>query len=428
MKQYRPRVADELLALNLEAAGLVVIEGTKWCGKTTTAEQLSGSVIYLNDPANRTVYRQLAENAPQVLLDGETPRLVDEWQDAVELWDAARFEVDHREANTGQFIFTGSTIIPKESREKMKHSGAGRVAWLKMRPMSLFESGESSGSVSLKGLFEGQNMPVSKSAFSDINQLAYLICRGGWPVALSMTERAALRQAYNYVDAIANQDISQVDNVRRDEAFTRRLLRSYARAQASQSTISTIHADLKANDDDTLSEDTISSYINALRGLFVIEDSRAWNPNLRSKTAIRTSDTRYFVDPSIAVASMGIGPKDLILDFNTMGLLFETLSIRDLRVYAEALDGEVYHYRDKAGLECDAVIHLRNGKYGLVEVKLGGESLIKEGIANLNSLASKIDNERMDAPAFRMVLTGMGEYAYATETGVVVVPISALRP
>lgn len=428
MKDYRPRIADEQLKLNLEAAGLVLIEGTKWCGKTTTAEQQAGSKIYLNDPAKRNSYLQLADTAPDVLLKGDTPRLIDEWQDAAQLWDAARYEVDHREDSTGQFIFTGSTVIREEEKEKIRHSGTGRAAWMKMRPMSLFESGESNGAVSLSDLLQGKHQKAYLANSLDINKIAFLICRGGWPAALRMTERAALKQAYNYIDAIANEDISSVDNVKRDSDFTKRLLRSYARAQASQSTISTIHADMSANGESTLTEETISSYLSALRKLFVIEDSRAWNPNLRSKTAIRTTDTRYFVDPSIGVAALGIGPEDLIYDLNTMGLLFETMCIRDLRVYADALDGQVYHYRDKSGLECDAVLHLKNGTFGLIEIKLGGEKLINEGIKNLNELSKKIDTEKMRQPSFKMVITGVGDYAYQTDNGVFIVPIGALKP
>ena len=427
MKEYRLRIADEVLKDNLEAAGLVLIEGTKWCGKTTTAEQHCGSVIYLNDPSQRNIYQQIAQNSPKLLLEGVTPRLVDEWQDAVELWDTARFEIDHREEKTGQFIFTGSTIVKKENREKIKHSGAGRVAWMKMRPMSLYESGESVGSVSLGELFAGNVQGGYKAKEFDLRQIAYIICRGGWPAALTMSPNAALRQAYNYIDAIVNTDISSVDDVSRDAVFARRLMRSYARAQGSQSTISTIYSDLAANDDNTLKEETVSSYLRALKKLFVIEDSLAWNPNLRSKTAIRTSDTRYYVDPSIAVAALGLGPEDLITDLSTMGLVFETLCVRDLRVYADALNGTVYHYRDKSGLECDAVIHLKNGNYGLVEIKLGGENLIAEGIRTLTKLSEKIDTDKMKSPSFRMVLTGTGSFAYKDENGILVVPIGALK-
>ena len=428
MKKYRPRIADQVLKDNLESSGLVLIEGTKWCGKTTTAERQSGSVIYLNDPSHRSTYMQLAQTSPSILLEGKTPRLVDEWQDVATLWDTARFEIDHRDNSVGQFIFTGSTVVKKEERDKIRHSGAGRASWMKMRPMSLFESGESDGSVSLGDLFLGEIREACAVQGIDIKELAYLICRGGWPASVDMAETAALRQAYNYIDAIVNSDISQVDDVERDEVFTRRLLRSYARAQGTQATISTIYTDLVVNDDKTLKEDTISSYLNALRKLFVVEDSLAWNPNLRSKTAIRTSDTRYFVDPSIATAALGLGPNDLIEDMNTMGLMFETLCVRDLRVYAEALNGDVYHYKDKSGLECDAVIHSRNGAYGLVEIKIGGEKLIEEGIRSLQKLSDRIDTDKMKTPAFMMVLTGVGEYAYRDKSGVLVVPITALRP
>ena len=428
MKNYRPRIADTVLRDNLDACGLVLIEGAKWCGKTTTAEQQAKSVIYINDPVRRDTYLKLAQTSPSILLEGGTPLLVDEWQDATELWDAARFEVDHREASTGQFIFTGSTVVKEKDKEKMKHSGTGRVGRMKMRPMSLFESGESIGSVSLGELFEGNVQDVYKAKEYDIRGLAFLICRGGWPAALSMTPKAALKQSYNYLDAVAKYDISNVDGVRRDEMFTRRLLRSYARAQASQATISTIHSDLVSNESGSLKQETISAYLGALRQLFVIEDSMAWNPNLRSKTAIRTSDTRYFVDPSIATAALGLGPEDLIYDLNTMGLLFETLCIRDLRVYADALDGDVYHYRDKKGLECDAVVHLKNGKYGLIEVKLGGSDLIADGVKAINDLASNIDTEKMEGPSFKMVITGTGTFAYRDENGILIVPIGALKP
>ena len=428
MNGYKNRVADEILKDNLEAAGLVLIEGTKWCGKTTTAEQQAGSIVYMNDPEHAESYLTLAQNAPKLLLRGKTPRLVDEWQDATELWDAARFEVDHREIKTGQFIFTGSTVIPQEKREKIKHSGTGRAARMVMRPMSLWESGESNGKLSLSALFDNETEEAYDANGLDIEQLAWLICRGGWPAALSMTKKGALKQSINYIDAIADKDISDVDGVVRDSEFTLRLLRSYSRFQGAQAPISSIYADLKSNADSSMTEDTIASYISALKRLFVIEDAPAWNPNLRSKTAIRTSDTRYFVDPSIATAAMGIGPENLLSDLNTMGLLFETLCIRDLRVYSELLDGKVYHYRDKNGLECDAVLHLRNGKYGLIEVKLGGQRLIDEGAATLTALSGKIDVDRMSAPSFMMILTGTGEYAYKRKDGIWVVPIGCLKP
>lgn len=427
MSEYRNRIADKILQDNLEAAGLVLIEGTKWCGKTTTAEQHAGSIVYMNDPEHAEAYLALTQNAPRLLLKGDTPRLIDEWQDAPELWDAARFEVDHREKKTGQFIFTGSTVIPKEKLEKIKHSGTGRAAWMTMRPMSLWESGESNGQLSLRALFNGTTEEAYESNELDIEQLSWLICRGGWPAALTMTPNGALKQSINYIEAIASRDISDIDEVKREKEFTLRLLRSYARFQGAQAPLTSIYADLKTNAESSMTEETISSYITALKKLFVIEDAPAWNPNLRSKTAIRTSDTRYFVDPSIATAALGVGPEKLIADLNTMGLLFETMCIRDLRVYSEALDGKVYHFRDKNGLECDAVTHLRDGRYGLVEIKLGGQRLIDEGAKTLHTLSGKIDTGKMMPPSFMMVLTGTGAYAYRRKDGIWVVPIGCLK-
>lgn len=428
MSEYRKRIADETLRENLEAAGLVLIEGTKWCGKTTTAEQQAGSVVYMNDPEHSGTYLALAQNSPKLLLKGETPRLIDEWQDAPELWDSARFEVDHRETKTGQFIFTGSTVIPKEKRERIRHSGTGRAARMTMRPMSLWESGESNGQLSLRAIFDDIAEEAYEANELDIEQLSWLICRGGWPAALSMTRKGALKQSVNYIEAIAGKDISDVDDVKREKDFTLRLLRSYARYQGAQAPITSIYEDLKTNAESSMTEETISSYITALKKLFVVEDAPAWNPNLRSKTAIRTSDTRYFVDSSIATAALGIGPENLVSDLKTMGLLFETMCIRDLRVYAEALDGKIYHYRDKTGLECDAVVHLRNGKYGLIEIKLGGQRLIDEGVNTLSSLSAKIDTDKMMPPSFMMVLTGTGAYAYKRNDGIWVAPIGSLRP
>lgn len=427
MSEYRNRIADKILQDNLEAAGLVLIEGTKWCGKTTTAEQHAGSIVYMNDPEHAEAYLALTQNAPRLLLKGDTPRLIDEWQDAPELWDAARFEVDHREKKTGQFIFTGSTVIPKDKLEKIKHSGTGRAAWMTMRPMSLWESGESNGQLSLRALFNGTTAEAYESNELDIEQLSWLICRGGWPAALTMTKNGTLKQSINYIEAIASRDISDIDEVKREKEFTLRLLRSYARFQGAQAPLTSIYADLKTNAESSMTEETISSYITALKKLFVIEDAPAWNPNLRSKTAIRTSDTRYFVDPSIATAALGVGPEKLIADLNTMGLLFETMCIRDLRVYSEALDGKVYHFRDKNGLECDAVTHLRDGRYGLVEIKLGGQRLIDEGAKTLHALSGKIDLGKMMPPSFMMVLTGTGAYAYRRKDGIWVVPVGCLK-
>lgn len=422
-KTYLQRVADELLKLQLESAGVILVEGAKWCGKTTTALQQAQSVLFMDEPKRKTEYMRLAESDIEVLLAGKTPRLIDEWQKAPQFWDACRYLVDRRDED-GQFILTGSAEPADQS--KLSHTGTGRVGWVKMRPMSLYESGESNGSVSLRSLFDGEFKP-SEGMELNLRNLCYLICRGGWPKAIGKTERAALKQAFNYVDAVAKREIVEVDAVHRSETNTRRLLRSYARHQATQASIGTITADLKTNEGNALSDATIASYLNALRKIFVIEDMEAWNPNLRSKAAIRTTDTRYFVDPSIATASLGLGPDNLMKDLSTLGLLFETMAVRDLRVYAEAIDGNVFHYRDNNGLECDSVVHLRNGHYGFVEIKLGGETLINEGAANLLSLSKKIDTNKMFAPSFMMVLVGTGHYSYQRDDGVLVVPIGCLK-
>lgn len=400
-----------------------MVQGAKWCGKTTTAVHAAKSVLYMDDPRQLQNNLRLAETNPSTLLEGPAPRVIDEWQLAPQLWDAARFEVSRRGA-LGMLIFTGSAVPPDKS--KITHTGTGRFAWLTMRPMSLWESGESNGMLSLESLFEGVAQDVA-AAEMDVERMAYLVCRGGWPQTLKMKDRASLLQARNYVDAVCNSDITRVDGVGRNPALAHLLMRSYSRHQGGQVPVSTIVADLKENYNTEVSEATVASYINALKKIFVVEDMPAWSPNLRSKTAIRTSDTRYFVDSSIAAASLGIGPKDLLADFNTYGLLFETLAVRDLRVYAEALDGHVSHYRDRNGLECDAVVHLRNGKYGLVEVKIGGDTLIEEGVKNLKNLSQKIDTDRMNEPSFMMVLTAIGDYAFRRSDGVWIVPIAALK-
>lgn len=426
MAEYNKRIADKLLAEKLEAMGAVLIEGAKACGKTTTAEQKAKSILYMDDPTRVKQNMHLAETNIKLLLKGDTPKLIDEWQMAPQLWDAIRFEVDHRDED-GQFILTGSAVPKEKDKEKIQHSGAGRFAWLKMRPMSLWESEESTGDVSLEKLFDGEDNVEGSNNLKMVD-IAFLICRGGWPKSLKKkTEKAALKQVTEYYEAITRSDISRVDDVERDEQRAKRLMRSYARVQGGQVSLGTIMADIQTNETVSISELTIQSYINALRKIFVIEDMPAWNPNLRSKTAIRTSDTRYFVDPSIATAALGIGPNDLMNDLETMGLFFETMCVRDLRVYADAIDGEVFHYRDKNGLECDAVVHLRNGKYGLIEIKLGGDTLIEEGVTNLKKLADKIDTTRMKVPSFLMVLTAVGDYAYKRKDGVFVVPIGCLK-
>ena len=423
MKKYRKRIADAILSRKLEGKGAVLIEGPKWCGKTTTAEQIAGSVLYMDDPEKKEQNITMADLSPKRLLQGASPRLIDEWQLAPKLWDAIRFEVDHR-GELGQFILTGSAV-PSDTKE-ITHSGTGRFAWLTMRPMSLYESGDSTGQVSLKDLFDGETK-LDGSSKLNMERLAFLVCRGGWPQAIDMRDEIALDQATDYYDAVVHSDINRADGIRKNTEKVKRLMRSYARNQGTQIPNTVLAQDVIDNDESPIGEETVSLYVNALRKIFVVEDMPAWNPNLRSRTAIRSSDTRYYIDPSIAAAALGIGPNDLINDLNTFGFLFETLCVRDLRVFADALNGGVYHYRDKDGLECDAVIHLRNGKYGLIEIKLGGDKLIEEGAKTLKSLRDKIDTDKMNAPSFLMVITGTGDYAYLRPDGVSVVPIGCLK-
>ena len=437
MNGYKNRVADRLLAEKLEAFGAVLIEGPKYCGKTTLATQQARSILSMADTDTLGQNLALARTNISRLLAGETPRLIDEWQIAPQFWDAVRNEVDKRNED-GQFMLTGSAVPPKPKKdesgniieeENIHHTGTGRISRLRLRTMSLWESEDSTGDVSLEELFINPDT-VDGVSDIDLDRLAYLTCRGGWPKAvLKKSEKAALAQAFDYYDSVVSNDIKRVDDIDRDEELTKRIMRSYARNQGTQATVGTILADIKSNGDERMSDSTVYSYIKALKEIFVIEDSIAWNPNLRSKTAIRTSDTRYFIDPSIATAALGMGPKDLINDMETFGFIFETLAIRDLRVYADALNGKVYHYRDKNNLECDAVIHLRNGSYGLVEVKIGGTEPIREGAESLKTLSSKIDSTRMKTPSFMMVLTGIGNFAYKRpEDGVLVVPIGCLKP
>lgn len=423
MEGYYSRIADNELKKRLESSGAVLVQGAKWCGKTTTARNVARSVLFMQDPNRARENLQTSAIYPTRLLEGETPRLIDEWQMAPNLWDAVRFMVDER-GKMGQFILTGSAV-PVDTGA-IHHSGVGRISRLLMRPMTLYESKEANGEVSLGELFRGAKSIEGKSELSFEN-LAFAICRGGWPQSVVCAREVALRQAYDYYDGVVELDMPRLDGVERNGSRLRRLMRAYARHLGSQSKYSELISDMAANDSGTLSNVTVAGYVEALKKIFVIEDSPAWNVNLRSRTAIRTTDTRYFVDPSIGAAALRIGPGDLLNDLNTMGILFENLCVRDLRVFAEANDGEVYHYRDANGLECDAVIHLHNGKYGLVEIKLGGAENIEVAAKTLNKLADKIDTVKMGEPAFRMVLTGTGEYAYTRLDGVHVVPIGCLK-
>lgn len=422
-KAYRPRVIDIEVANRLKSIGAIVLEGAKWCGKSTTAEHHCKSAIYMDDPRRRSQYLIFSTDNPELILDGETPRLIDEWQLAPKLWDAIRFTVDHREG-MGQFIITGSA--KPADRSEISHSGTGRFAWLKMRPMSLFESGDSSGNVSIAKLFANPDMPIGCNSDTDLQRIAFLLCRGGWPSSIQLPEDVALNPAKDYYDAVVNVDIRQVDGVDRSVERAKRLMHSYARFQGTQTSIHQITEDINGEGTNIIEDQTVRSYLEALRLMFVVEDMPAWNPNLKSKTAIRSAETRYFVDPSIATAALGIGPGDLMNDLKTFGFLFETLCVRDLRVYSQPLGGNVLHYRDKNGLECDTVVHLPNGNYALIEIKLGGEKAIDDAAKNLQRLASKIDTNHMNHPSFMMVLTASGSFAYRRKDNIIVAPISTL--
>lgn len=424
MRHYKHRVADELLQRKLLGKGAVLVQGPKWCGKTTTAKQIAKSLLDLGNTISFRTASEKLQILPYSLLDGDVPRLIDEWQMLPELWDMIRNEVDNR-GEMGQFILTGSSVPLDES--KRHHSGTGRYGWINMRPMSLWESGESVGSVSLGSLFRGENIAPTENPLQ-IGQIAFLLCRGGWPQATFMENDVALSQARDYYETIYKIDIHRVDKTNRNSERTRLLLRSYARNVGSAISYSKLTADIKENDNTAISYETISDYVDALKKLFVLEDMPAWNPNLRSKTAIQSSETRYFIDPSIATAALSVGPQDLLNDLLTFGLFFENMAVRDLRVYGDALNGEVYHYHDASGLECDAVLHRRDGLYGLIEIKLGGIDNVEKAAKTLQTLSEKIDTTKMKAPSFMMVLTAVGDYAYRRNDGIYVVPIGCLKP
>ena len=416
---YLPRIADKALNAALEASGAVLIEGPKWCGKTRTAHEKAASTLYMQDPDQSVAYLKAAATKPSLLLRGVVPRLLDEWQMAPVLWDAVRFAVDER-GETGQFILTGSAVPTDNATQ---HTGTGRISRLLMRPMSLFESQESNGDISLRALFDGTDDVEGFSELT-IEKLAFVLARGGWPAAIGASKRVALRQVYDYVDAVINVDVSRVDDIEKNPARVRALMHSLARNVATLATLGTIRSDI-AGDEVSLSEKTISQYLNALRRIFVIEDLPAWSPALRSKTVLRQSPKRHFVDPSIAAAVLRASPERLLDDFNTFGFLFESLCIRDLRIYAQANDGEVFYYQDKSGLEADAVIHLKDGRWGAIEVKMGAGE-IDMAAANLLKLRDKINTDKMQEPSFLMVLTGT-ELAYRREDGVLVVPVGCLK-
>jgi predicted AAA+ superfamily ATPase len=419
-KNYLPRLCDVELQMALKSSGAVLIEGAKWCGKTSTATHASESVVYLQDPDHARAYQAIADTKPSLLLKGTIPRLLDEWQVAPVLWDAVRFEVDQR-TEPGQFILTGSAV-PMES--ETAHTGTGRISRIKMRTMSLFESKESNGQISLSALFAGKQEDIGALSDLTIEKMAFILCRGGWPASISIEGIPACRMAIDYVEAIINQDVSRVDNVEKNPERVRLLLRSLARNISTTSTFQTIRKDMEATDIG-LSDKTIQTYMNALRRIFVIEDLPAWAPSLRSKTAIRTSEKRHFVDPSIATAVLRTNPNGILADFTFFGFLFEALCTRDIRIYAQAIDGDVFHYRDKSGLEADLIVRLRDGRWAAIEVKLGTKQ-IEEAAKNLLTLKSKINEESMGKESFLMILTG-GQYAYQRKDGIWIVPIGCLK-
>jgi len=415
---YISRISDTLLKKLLESTGAILVEGAKWCGKTRSSLQAANSVVYMQDPDEGPGYLAMADTKPSLVLEGDPPLLLDEWQMAPVLWDAVRFAVDKR-GLMGQFILTGSAT---PSDNLTAHSGTGRIARMLMRPMSLYESNESNGKVSLRDLFDGETDIGAKSTLT-IEHIAHAICRGGWPAAV-LSRKQSPQLAMNYVDAVINLDMQRVDGVEKDPERVRVLLQSLARNISTMATARTIMDDMQVNES-SITDKTLSSYLNALRRIFVVEDVPAWQPSLRSKTAIRTANKRQFVDPSIATAVMRTNAKGILQDFEIFGFLFESLCTRDLRVYAQAADGVVFHYRDKSELESDLVIKLHDGRWAAIEVKLGMKQ-IEEAAANLIKLSQKIDTEKMNHPTFLMVLTG-GQVAYKRSDGVLVVPIGCLR-
>lgn len=422
---YKPRIIDQVIKQKLRTSGAVLLEGPKWCGKTTTAHELSKSELKLGSPDTLENAKILALSGLNTLLKGATPRLIDEWQNLPSLWDAARSEIDDR-GKMGQFIFTGSAV-PVSSQD-IKHSGVGRFSWVRMRPMSLYESGDSNGEVSLKDLFA--NKKISGENPLSFSDLAFVTCRGGFPAFLMIKNKNdSLSISRDYLEGVINSDLARLDGVKRSPEYIRRLLRSYARFQGEQTALTEIKKDMGGITGDSPNINTITSYHDALKKIFVIEDVSAWNPNLRSKTAIRTSDARYFVDPSLATNALSIDPDGLKSDLKTFGFIFETLCMRDLRVYADAYGGRVSRYRDSNGLECDAVVHLPNGDYGLVQMKVGGtEEEIESAIEKMQNLSNNLDEKKEKKPKFMLVLVGVEKHAYRRSDGAYVVPVGCLKP
>lgn len=420
--KYIKRIVDKEIKEKLSISGAVVIKGPKWCGKTTSAKQVAKSVLEMQNPDLQENYIELANTRPSLLLEGEKPRLIDEWQIVPKLWNAVRYSVDNI-GKTNQYILTGSAT-PKE--DDTMHSGVGRFSFITMKPMTLFESGDSNGKISLKDILEGKREIDGIRTDLDYEKIAHVLCRGGWPSSISLPEKQALQIAKNYIEVLCESDISKVDGVKRNPSLARAILKAYARQVSTIGSNQSIIADVRANYSD-VSDRTIMDYMNILKKLYIIDEIEAWNPNIRSKTSIRTANKKSMIDPSLAVAALGCSPKEIMLDIETYGLLFENLVNRDLSVYVNSIVGTLKHYRDRYNLECDNVVHFDDGRYALIETKLGG-TRIKEAEEHLLELQKLIiENEpKLGKPEFLMVITGT-EMAYTTEKGILVVPIGCLK-
>ena len=420
--KYIKRIIDKSIKEKLGVMGCVVIRGPKWCGKTTTAKEFVKSIIELQDPVEGEKYKEIAENNITLLLEGEKPRLVDEWQLIPNIWNAIRHDVDKKN-KAGLYIITGS-VTPNDKNTKHLHSGIGRMSFVTMVPMSLYESGDSNGNISLKDILNGKVKVHGQKSDIDYQRLAYLTCRGGWPTAVKCTdENKALKVSKEYLDVLCESDIEN-NGKNINPKLTRAIIRAYSRLVCTINADTTLHEDIR-NIYGAVSDKTIRMYLNKLKRLYVIEDIAAWNPNIVSKTNVRTASKKVLVDPSIACAALECSPKELAMDPQSFGLLFENLVDRDLNVYANSLGGHLRHYRDRYGLECDQVIHFNNGEYGLIQTKLGTKK-IKEGEEKLIELRKKIRANGKKEPKFLMVITG-SDMAYTTKEGVLIVPVGCLK-
>ncbi len=425
MEKYLKRCIESKLKRKLGSSGAVWIKGPKWCGKSTTAKLFSKSAVYMQSRKERDQNIALAKNVPDLFLKGGTPKLIDEWQIIPFIWDDIRYEIDKRDA-FGQFILTGSaTPLNNKEEAQKQHSGIGRISSVVMRPMSLFESLDGNGAISLSELFNHQKVNPAECD-KDLLDYAQYACRGGWPKSIGQTESTSIEIVKNYYESLVESDINDGDTVSKDADKAKAILRSYARNVSTECSIETIISDIKEHERKAISDETVRSYITALKRIYVIEDIKAWAPTLRSKTVIRSSPTRHFIDPSIGCRALGAYKEDLINDLHAFGLIFEDMAVRDLKIYADCLGGEVYHYRDKNGLEADAIIHLDDGKWAAFEIKLCDSERIEEGASHLLQLSSLINEQKMRKPEFLMVITTT-KFAYQREDGVWVVPLACLK-